>query len=86
MLPSPHAAATRSRSICILNMLLGFAQAAAQQLGPAEAGRRACQSILDNNDMYFSVPYCVLGLFVLLILFHVGSYLALARLRLKTRA
>jgi hypothetical protein len=62
------------------------AQAAAQQLGPAEAGRRACQSILDNNDMYFSVPYCVLGLFVLLIIFHVGSYLALARLRIKTRA
>lgn len=61
-------------------------QAAVQQLGPTEAGRQYCKSILTNNDMTFTVPYCVLGLFVLLIIFHVGSYLALARLRLKTRA
>ena len=66
----------------------GTVQAAIHQGGqtPAQAGRAACQSIIDNNDMTFSAPYCVLGLSVLLIIYHAGSYLALVRLRMKTRA
>ena len=63
-------------------------QARMQQSGqtPQQAGRAACQSIIDNNDMTFSVPYCVLGMSVLLLIYHAGSYLALVRLRMKTRA